>query len=128
MGASYQQTLNAFLEAESYDGPSLIIAYSPCINHGSKNGMGRSILTEKQAVEAGYWDTFRFDPRKEKPLTVDCKPATMSYQDYIMSEVRYSSLKLGFPDRAQTLFAKAEQEAKDKYENLVKQQEFYDEK
>lgn len=128
MGASYQQTLNAFLEAESYDGPSLIIAYSPCINHGSRNGMGRSILTEKQAVDAGYWDIFRFDPRKEKPLSVDCKPASMNYRDYIMNEVRYSSLKLGFPERAEQLFTKAEQEAKDKYENLVKQQEFYEEK
>ncbi|MGI5978811.1 MAG: pyruvate:ferredoxin (flavodoxin) oxidoreductase [Oscillospiraceae bacterium] len=128
MGASYQQTLNAMIEAESYDGPSLIIAYSPCINHGSRNGMGRSILTEKQAVESGYWDIFRFDPRKEVPLTVDCKPATMSYQDYIMNEVRYSSLKLGFPERAEQLFAKAEQEAKEKYDNLVKQQAFYENK
>jgi len=128
MGANYQQTVNAFLEAESYDGPSLIIAYSPCINHGSRNGMGKSILTEKQAVEAGYWDIFRFDPRKENPLSVDCKPATASYQDYIMNEVRYSSLKLGFPERAEELFAKAEEEAKEKRDKLVKQQAFFENK
>ena len=123
MGASYQQTLNALIEAESYDGPSLIIAYAPCINHGNKNGMGKSITTEKQAVETGYWNIFRFDPRKEAPLTVDSKPATGEYQDFINNEVRYTSLKLAFPERAEELFKKAEEQAKAKYENLVKQQE-----
>jgi len=128
MGANYQQTLNAILEAESYDGPSLVIAYSPCINHGNKNGMGKSITTEKQAVEAGYWNMFRFDPRLEQPLSVDSKPATASYQDFIMNEVRYSSLKLGAPERAEDLFAKAEENAKAKYDKLVRQKELFENK
>ncbi len=123
MGASYQQTLNALIEAESYDGPSLIIAYAPCINHGNKNGMGKSITTEKQAVESGYWNMLRFDPRKEQPLTVDSKPATAGYQDFINNEVRYTSLKLSFPERAEELFKKAEEQAKARYESLVKQQD-----
>ncbi len=126
MGANYQQTLNAILEAESYDGPSLIIAYSPCINHGNKNGMGKSITIEKQAVEAGYWNMFRYDPRKKQPLSVDSKEATESYQDFINSEVRYSSLKLSFPERAEELFARAEKEAKEKYDKLIRQKELFE--
>ena len=126
MGANYQQTLNAILEAESYNGPSLIIAYSPCINQGNKNGMGKSISIEKQAVEAGYWNMFRYDPRKEQPLSVDSKPATASFQDFINNEVRYSSLKLAFPERAEELFPRAEKEAKEKYDKLVRQKEFLD--
>ena len=128
MGANYQQTLNAFVEAESYDGPSLIIAYSPCINHGNRNGMGKAITTEKQAVEAGYWNMFRYDPRQKQPLSLDSKPATASYQDFINNEVRYSSLKLSFPERAEKLFAEAEVIAKDKYDNLVRQKEFFETK
>ncbi|MEG0876414.1 MAG: pyruvate:ferredoxin (flavodoxin) oxidoreductase [Oscillospiraceae bacterium] len=126
MGANYQQTLKALIEAESYDGPSLIIAYAPCINHGNKNGMGRSMTTEKQAIEAGYWNNFRYDPRLEKPLSVDSKAPTASYRDFIMNEVRYSSLPLSFPDRAEKLFVKAEENAKAKYESLVKQKELLD--
>ncbi|NCB73895.1 MAG: pyruvate:ferredoxin (flavodoxin) oxidoreductase [Clostridia bacterium] len=126
MGANFQQTLNAFLEAESYDGPSLIIAYSPCINHGSKNGMGRSITTEKQAVLAGYWNIFRFDPRLPQPLTIDSKPVKDGYIDYISSEVRYSSLKLSFPERAEALFNEAQELAKKRYDKLLKQRELYE--
>ncbi len=132
MGANYQQTLKAIAEAEAYDGPSLVICYAPCINHGSKNGMGRSILTEKQAVEAGYWNMFRYDPRLDvsgsNPLSVDSKEPTASYMDFILSEVRYSSLKLAFPERAEELFARAEQQAKRKYENLVRQKELFENK
>jgi len=128
MGANYQQTLNAMIEAESYDGPSLIIAYSPCINHGNRNGMGKSIAIEKQAVEAGYWNMFRFDPRKSQPLSVDSKEATASYQDFINNDVRYSSLKLSFPERAAELFPRAEKEAKDKYDKLVRQKELFEAK
>ncbi|HHU05916.1 MAG TPA: pyruvate:ferredoxin (flavodoxin) oxidoreductase [Clostridiales bacterium] len=132
MGANYMQTLKAISEAESYDGPSLIIAYAPCINHGSKNGMGKSILTEKQAVEAGYWNIFRFDPRLEaegkNPLTIDSKEPTASYYDFIMGEVRYSSLMRSFPDRAKELFELAEKNAKLKYQKLVAQKEMYDRK
>ncbi len=130
LGSNYMQTLKAILEAESYDGPSLIIAYAPCINHGSRSGMGKSILTEKQAVEAGYWNTFRFDPRLaeegKNPLSVDSKEPTASYNDFIMNEVRYTSLLQSFPDRAKALFAEAEKNAKEKYEKLVAQKEMYD--
>lgn len=122
LGANYQQTINALVEAESYDGPSLVIAYSPCINHGNRNGMGRSITTEKQAVEAGYWNLMRFDPRKDKPLTVDSKAPTGDFMEFIMNEVRYSSLKLSFPERAEELFRKAKQDAQDRYEELVHQE------
>jgi pyruvate-ferredoxin/flavodoxin oxidoreductase len=128
MGANYQQTLNALVEAESYDGPSLVIAYSPCINHGSRNGMGKSITTEKQAVEAGYWNMFRYDPRKNQPLTVDSKAPSTSYQDFINSEVRYTSLKLGFPERAEELFAAAEADAKERYDRLVRQKQMFEER
>ncbi|MEA4894865.1 MAG: pyruvate:ferredoxin (flavodoxin) oxidoreductase [Oscillospiraceae bacterium] len=126
MGASFQQTLNAIIEAESYDGPSLIIAYSPCISHGNRNGMGKSIATEKQAVEAGYWNLFRYDPRKPLPLSVDSGPAVGSFLDYINNEVRYSSLRLAFPERADELFIRAEKEAKQRYDRLVRQKELYE--
>ena len=130
MGSNYQQTLNALLEAESYDGPSLVIAYAPCINHGLKIGMGRSIEQMKNAVDAGYWHTFRFDPRKadegKNPLTVDSKAPTAGYNDFIMGEVRYSSLALSFPDRAKELFAIAEKEAAEKYDMLIKLRDMYE--
>ncbi|MCL1786283.1 MAG: pyruvate:ferredoxin (flavodoxin) oxidoreductase [Alphaproteobacteria bacterium] len=130
MGSNYQQTLNALLEAESYDGPSLVIAYAPCINHGLRIGMGRSIEQMKNAVDAGYWHTFRFDPRNadegKNPLTIDSKAPTAGYNDFIMGEVRYSSLALAFPDRAKELFAAAEKEAAEKYEMLIKQQQMYE--
>ena len=132
LGANYLQTLKAIIEAESYDGPSLIIAYAPCIHHGSKNGMGRSILTEKQAVEAGYWNIFRFDPRLEaegkNPLIIDSKEPTASYYDFIMNEVRYSSLMRSFPERAKELFEQAEKNAKLKYQKLLAQKEMYERK
>ena len=132
MGADYNQAIKAIREAESYDGPSLIIAYAPCINHGSRNGMGKSMITAKNAVEAGYWNLFRFDPRAEhegkNPLSVDSKAPSKSYDDFIMSEVRYSSLKLAFPERADALFRKAEEEAKEKYENLLREKEMYEPK
>ncbi len=123
MGADYNQTLKAIREAESYDGPSIVIAYAPCINHGARAGMGRSMETMKRAVEAGYWFLFRYDPRKEKPFQLDSKAPSGSYVDYLMSEVRYSSLKLAFPDRAQVLFEKAEEESKAKYEQLERRDE-----
>jgi len=130
MGASYQQTLNAILEAESYDGPSLIIGYAPCINHGSKSGMGKSMTTAKAAVESGYWNLFRYDPRLEaegkNPLSIDSKAPTASYQDFILNEVRYNSLILSFPERAKKLFAIAEENARIKYEKLLDQRAMYD--
>ena len=120
MGADMNQCLKAMHEAESYDGPSLIIAYAPCINHGIKGGMGVSQTEEKKAVEAGYWHLYRFDPRKEESFTLDSKAPTTSYRDFIMSEVRYSSLTRSFPARAEELFKKAEDNAVARYEHLVK--------
>lgn len=120
MGASINQTIKAITEAEAYDGPSLIIAYAPCINHGLKSGMGKSIEEEKKAVEAGYWHLYRFNPElKEQgknPFTLDSKEPTASFRDFLMGEVRYASLLKEFPDAAEALFAKAEQDAKDRFE------------
>jgi pyruvate-ferredoxin/flavodoxin oxidoreductase len=130
MGASYQQTLNAIMEAESYDGPSVVIAYSPCIAHGLRVGMGRTIEWTKRAVDAGYWNMFRFDPRRakngENPLIIDSNEPSESFRDFIMGEVRYSSLELTFPDRAKTLFEAAEKDAKERYELLVRQRDMYE--
>jgi len=130
MGASYEQTLKAIIEAESYDGPSVIIAYSPCINHGLGIGMGNSILETKRAVDAGYWNMLRYDPRLElegkNPLSIDSKAPTESYRDFIMGEVRYSSLVRSFPDRAEELFTAAEKTALARYESLLKQKEMLD--
>jgi pyruvate-ferredoxin/flavodoxin oxidoreductase len=132
MGANYQQTLNAIIEAESYDGPSIVIAYSPCIAHGLNVGMGKTMEHTKKAVEAGYWNNFRYDPRLaaegKNPLTLDSKEPTASYQDFIMSEVRYSKLTRTFPERAKELFAAAEKEAKDRYDLLVKQKDMFEPK
>jgi len=120
MGADYNQTVKALAEAESYKGPSIIIAYAPCINHGIKTGMGTSMAETKAAVAAGYWHMYRFDPRLaaegKNPFTLDSKAPSASYADFIMNEVRYNSLTRSFPERAKTLFAEAEVVAKEKYE------------
>ena len=122
MGADYNQCLKAFHEAESYNGPSLIIAYAPCINHGIKGGMTVAQAEEKKAVAAGYWHNYRFDPRRadegKNPFQLDSKAPTESYRDFILGEVRYSSLTRAFPDRAEKLFDKAEEDAKKTYEKL----------
>jgi pyruvate-ferredoxin/flavodoxin oxidoreductase len=124
MGADYNQTIKAITEAESYDGPSLIIAYAPCINQGIKGGMGISQLEEKKAVAAGYWKNFRYDPRLadegKNPFHLDSKAPTASYRDFIMGEVRYNSLTRAFPERAEELFTKAEKVAAQDYEHLEK--------
>jgi pyruvate-ferredoxin/flavodoxin oxidoreductase len=125
MGADYNQTIKAITEAEAYDGPSLIIGYAPCINHGSRKGMGKSMTIAKEAVQAGYWNLFRYNPAAEQPFSLDCKDPTGSFMDFIMSEVRYSSLKLSFPERADKLFAQAEQNAKDRFEELKSVRELY---
>ena len=123
MGADYNQTLKAFREAESYNGPSLIIAYAPCINHGIKGGMSGAQTEIKNAVAAGYWHNFRFDPRRKaegkNPFVLDSKAPSMSYLDFINNEVRYSSLERTFPERAKDLFAKAVKNAEDRYAALV---------
>ncbi len=124
MGADYNQCIKAFTEAEAYHGPSIIIAYAPCINHGIRGGMSIAQTEEKNAVLAGYWHTFRYDPRLalegKNPFQLDSKAPSANYQDFIKNEVRYSSLMRAFPDRAEELFAKAEKNAAEKYEHLVK--------
>ena len=130
MGADYNQCIKAFNEAESYNGPSIVIAYAPCINHGIRGGMGISQTEEKNAVLAGYWHNFRFDPRNalegKNPFTLDSKAPTASYRDFILNEVRYSSLVRAFPDRADDLFVKAEENAAKRYEHLLRLSKLYD--
>ena len=126
MGADMNQTIKALAEAEAYPGPSLIIAYAPCINHGIKKGMGKAQEEEKLAVQSGYWNIFRYNPAAEKKFTLDCKPATVSYQDFISGEVRYTSLALKNPERAKALFAQAEQNSKEKFAHLEKLVALYD--
>ena len=126
MGADYNQCLKAILEAEAYNGPSLVIAYAPCINHGIKKGLATSMQETKNAVQSGYWHTFRFNPEKEQPFTLDSKEPTLSYRDFIMSEVRYNSLVRAFPDRAEELFAIAEKQAKEKYKKLLNMAKLYE--
>lgn len=126
MGANPQQTLRAIREAERYEGPSLIIAYAPCINHGLKSGMNKAMLEMKKAVRAGYWNLLRFDPDKVKqkrsPLMVDSAPPSEAYQDFILGEVRYDLLRRKDPQRAEMLFAQAEEVAVRRYESLVRRQ------
>ena len=122
MGANMQQCVKAIAEAEAYPGPSLIIAYAPCINHGIKGGMKIAMTEEKKAVTSGYWHLFRFNPDAPEgtnPFTLDSKAPTTEYQDFLMGEVRYNALARQNPERAKELFAKAEADAKVKYEALV---------
>ena len=132
MGTNPNQTLQALREAEAYDGPSLIIAYAPCINHGLKVGMDKSMLEMKRAVRSGYWNLMRYNPTlvadKKNPLSIDSQAPTESYKDFIMGEVRYNSLSLKFPDRAKKLFEESEQAAMDRYDALVRQKESFEPK
>jgi len=119
MGANKNQLMKAMTEAESHKGPSLIIAYSPCINHGLKLGMGKSQEQEKRAVDAGYWHLYRFNPalaeEGKNPFVLDSKEPSASFRDFMMSEVRYTSLQKAFPDIAEKLFEKAEKDARNRY-------------
>ncbi|MFR4989821.1 thiamine pyrophosphate-dependent enzyme, partial [Anaerotruncus colihominis] len=129
MGADYNQCIKAITEAESYHGPSLIIAYAPCINHGIKGGMGIAQTEIKRAVEAGYWHMFRYDPRLElegkNPFQLDSKAPSADYKAFISNEVRYSSLARSFPDRAEELSEKAAKTAADRYQHLLKLSKLY---
>ena len=122
MGANPAQLMKAVTEAEAYKGPSLIIAYAPCINHGIN--MGHSQLEAKKAVEAGYWPLYRYNPdlaaEGKNPFSLDSKDPKASFQDFIMGEVRYASLKKQFPEVADKLFARAEKEAEDKIDYYKK--------
>ncbi len=120
MGADFNQTVKAIAEAEAYPGPSLIIAYAPCINHGIKKGMSKAQTEEELAVKCGYWHNFRFNPAAENKFTLDSKAPTEDYQAFLDGEVRYNSLKRSNPEKAARLFAKNESEAKARYEYLNK--------
>ena len=122
MGSSNAQYFKAIKEAEAYPGPSLIIAYAPCINHGLRNGMGKTQSQTKDAVACGYWHTYRFNPLLEEegknPFSLDSKePDWTKFQDFLMSEVRYTSLLKTFPEEAETLFKAAELNAKWRYKS-----------
>ena len=120
LGADKNQLIKAIIEAENYDGPSLIICYAPCISHGLKEGMGRTIANEEQAVKCGYWHLYRFNPQlKEEgknPFILDSKEPTESFRDFLMGQVRYSAIAKQFPDIAQELFEMTEENAKERYE------------
>ncbi|MFO7939779.1 MAG: pyruvate:ferredoxin (flavodoxin) oxidoreductase [Bacteroidales bacterium] len=125
MGASQAQYFKAIKEAEAYPGPSLIIAYSPCINHGLRAGMGKTQQEEKLAVEAGYWHNYRYNPLFEaegkNPFVMDSKePDWSKFQDFLMGEVRYTSLQKSFPEEAEKLFAQAEEDAKWRYNSYLR--------
>ena len=125
MGANPEQTLKAIREAEAYNGPSLIIAYAPCINHGIKGGMTRTQTIGKQAVECGYWHLWHYNPLLEEegknPFVLDSKePDWSKFRDFLLKEVRYTSLQKTFPQEAEELYQAAEENAKWRYEGYVR--------
>ena len=129
MGADQNQTLKAIKEAEAYNGPSLIIAYSPCEMHSIKGGMINCQNEMKKAVECGYWNMFRYNPalkaEGKNPFTIDSKPATGDYKAFLLNEARYSALTRAFPERAETLFALSEKTANERYAHLLKLKDLY---
>lgn len=124
MGSDKNQFIKALKEAEAYDGPSLIIAYAPCINHGLKQGMGKTQQNTKEAVACGYWHLYRYNPMLEKegknPFILDSKKPTESFREFLDKQVRYTSLKSGFPEIAEELYAKAEADANERYARYAK--------
>ena len=118
LGANMQQAIRAFEEAEKFDGPSLIIAYAPCINHGIN--MSNSNLEMKRAVSSGYWNIFRYNPKLEQKLSIDNPPPTLDYEEFLMGETRYSSLARKNPEQAKILFEQSKKEALARYNNLTK--------
>ena len=129
MGADQNQTIKALTEAEAYNGPSIIIAYAPCEMHSIKGGMVNCQAEMKKAVECGYWNMFRYNPalkaEGKNPFTIDSKPATTSYRDFIMNEARYSQLTRSFPERAEELFTKAEKTSVERYNHLLRLKDLY---
>ncbi|MGE5627031.1 MAG: pyruvate:ferredoxin (flavodoxin) oxidoreductase [Solirubrobacterales bacterium] len=127
LGANMNHAINAIVEAEKYKGPSLIIAYAPCVNHGIKNGMGSSIKEGKKAVDSGYWHLYRYNPElKEEgknPFMLDSKEPTVPFTEFINGEIRYSSLKTTFPENAEELFALSEKNSRERYEAYKKMAE-----
>ncbi len=130
MGANPAQTLKAIQEAEAYDGPSLIIGYSPCEMHSIKKGGMQNCQAEmKKAVDCGYWNLFRFNPAADegKKFSLDSKEPAGGYQEFLMNEARYASLVTAFPERSEELFAANEAAAMDRYAHLVKLKTLYNE-
>ena len=129
MGADMNQCIKAIAEAEAYHGPSLIIGYAPCINHGIKGGMSIAQTEEKKAVQAGYWHLYRFNPdlkaEGKNPFTLDSKAPTADYKEFLMGEVRYNALARQNPERATKLFDKAVKNAADRYDYLLRYAKLY---
>src|SRR6056297_342072 len=129
LGANMNQAVKAIKEAEAFDGPSLIIAYAPCISHGLKKGMGCSVTQEKDAVKSGYWHLFRFNPELkeegENPFSMDSKEPTESFREFLLSEVRFSSLQKTFPELAEDLFEKAAEDAEERYQSYKRLEKAY---
>ncbi|MBQ2963165.1 MAG: pyruvate:ferredoxin (flavodoxin) oxidoreductase [Clostridia bacterium] len=129
MGADMNQTIKAITEAEAYPGPSIIIAYAPCEMHSIKGGMINCQAEMKKAVDCGYWNMFRYNPalkaEGKNPFSIDSKPATGSYRDFLLNEARYSSLTRSFPERAEELFAQAEKASLDRYDHLLRLKDLY---
>mgnify|MGYP002563105733 CR=1 FL=1 len=127
MGSDYNQFIKAVTEAELYEGPSIIIAYSPCINHGLRKGMNKAQENIREAVDCGYWNLYRYNPalkeQGKNPFMLDSKEPSESFRDYILDQVRYSALKSEFPDKANELFMAAERNARERYETYVKLQD-----
>jgi len=127
MGANKNQLIRALREAESYPGPSLIIAYAPCINHGIRAGMGKSQHEEKLAVETGYWPLYRYDPRRKaegkNPFQLDSKEPDGKLHEFIMGEVRYNVLERTFPEEAEKLHRELEKDVLERYEQYKKMAE-----
>ena len=126
MGANNVQTLKAIAEAEAHKGPSLIIGYSPCEMHSIKGGMENCQKEMEKAVKCGYWNLFRFNPDAETPFTLDSKAPAGGYQEFLMNEARYSRLTREFPDRADSLFEASEENAKARYDHLMKLKSLYE--
>lgn len=130
MGANQNQLVKAITEAEKYKGPSIIIAYAPCINHGIRGGMGNAQTEMKKAVEAGYWHLYRYNPelkeQSKNPFQLDSKAPTSSFMDFIKNEVRYTALQRTFPEEAEMLFEEAAKQAKEKYETYERLSKLYE--
>ena len=130
LGADMNQALKAISEAESYPGPSLIICYCPCINHGLRKGMGNTINEEKSAVECGYWCTWRYNPtlleKGKNPFHLDSREPKGNFHDFLLGEVRYSSLLKLFPEQAEALFQKTENDARARRQSYVRLQKSFD--
>ena len=124
MGANMQQTIKALIEAERYKGPSLVIAYSNCVNHGLKYGMGKSLEQQKRAVEAGYWHLYRYNPdlkaQGKNPFILDSREPKGNFREFLESEIRYSSLMNVFPEIAEEMFTVAEQHARERYRTYLR--------